>query len=134
MKTVLILIGILMNLIVLNYQLDSYMLFLFVGILFGIYKGNKVGANLKKIFNLYRINFANINNKRISEFLSALLFALSTDILTIQRFLVNQVNSENLFSITIVILYSTVFGLILYRFLFMNILQEESRNIREVKV
>ncbi|MBM7602658.1 hypothetical protein JOC75_000628 [Metabacillus crassostreae] len=131
MKIILIVIPLFLNIWIVLFQLDSFLLPLLASLVVGLYKGNQSGT-IKSTFNLYKVNYSLRNQLRLIELIAAILLSLSTDILSIVQYLTEGFSLENTIYLTIILVYSGVFGFIIFRFLLLNLLQEhyENKNLR----
>ena len=87
MKAILIIMPVLLNIWIVLLQVDSVFPSLLAALVVGLYKGNRIGPNIKNIFNIGKVNYSLKNPVRIVELTSATLLSLSTDILSLVHFL-----------------------------------------------
>ncbi len=127
MKAILIIMPVLLNIWIVLLQVDSVFPSLLAALVVGLYKGNQIGPDIKNIFNIGKVNYSLKNPLRIVELISATLLSLSTDILSIVHFLKGGLSSDEFIFLPITFGYSGVFGFILFRFLFLYILQDDSK-------
>lgn len=127
MKAILIIMPVFLNIWIVLFQLDSVFPSLLAALVVGLYKGNRIGPDIKSIFNIGKVNYSLKNPLRIVELTSAILLSLSTDILSIVNFLKESLSSDEFIFLIIIFVYSGVFGFILFRFLFLYILQDNSK-------
>ena len=127
MKAILIIIPVLLNIWIVLLQVDSVFPSLLAAIVVGLYKGNQIGPDIKNIFNIGKVNYSLKNPLRIVELTSATLLSLSTDIISIVNFLKDGFSSDEFIFLTITFVYSGIFGFLLFRFLFLYILQDHSK-------
>ncbi len=118
------------NVLVFMYKIESFVPFIIVAGLVGFYKGIKTGSDFKKIFNIHKVNFSLKEPITRIELLGALILSLSTDILAFRHYFYDGFLSENFIYVVFHALYSSLFGLLLFRFLFLNMF-EESHNSRK---
>ncbi|MEI2405363.1 hypothetical protein [Niallia taxi] len=127
MKAILIIIPVLLNIWIVLLQVDSVFPSLLAAIVVGLYKGNQIGPDIKNVFNIGKVNYSLKNPLRIVELTSATLLSLSTDIISIVNFLKDGFSSDEFIFLTITFVYSGIFGFLLFRFLFLYILQDHSK-------
>ncbi|MCT2344544.1 hypothetical protein M4D71_10315 [Niallia taxi] len=127
MKAILIIMPVLLNIWIVLLQVDSVFPSLLAAIVVGLYKGNQIGPDIKNIFNIGKVNYSLKNPLRIVELTSATLLSLSTDIISIVNFLKDGFSSDEFIFLTITFVYSGIFGFLLFRFLFLYILQDHSK-------
>ena len=58
MKIILIIMPLFLNIWVVLFPFDSVFPLLLAGILVGLYKGIQTGPDIKRIFNLYKVNYS----------------------------------------------------------------------------
>ncbi|MEI2467913.1 hypothetical protein, partial [Niallia taxi] len=122
-----IIIPVLLNIWIVLLQVDSVFPSLLAAIVVGLYKGNQIGPDIKNVFNIGKVNYSLKNPLRIVELTSATLLSLSTDIISIVNFLKDGFSSDEFIFLTITFVYSGIFGFLLFRFLFLYILQDHSK-------
>ncbi|MED3960990.1 hypothetical protein [Niallia taxi] len=127
MKAILIIIPVLLNIWIVLLQVDSVFPSLLAAIVVGLYKGIQIGPDIKNVFNIGKVNYSLKNPLRIVELTSATLLSLSTDIISIVNFLKDGFSSDEFIFLTITFVYSGIFGFLLFRFLFLYILQDHSK-------
>lgn len=127
MKAILIIMPVLLNIWIVLLQVDSVFPSLLAAIVVGLYKGIQIGPDIKNIFNIGKVNYSLKNPLRIVELTSATLLSLSTDIISIVNFLKDGFSSDEFIFLTITFVYSGIFGFLLFRFLFLYILQDHSK-------
>ncbi|MDK8640477.1 hypothetical protein ABER75_20295 [Niallia taxi] len=127
MKAILIIMPVLLNIWIVLLQVDSVFPSLLAALVVGLYKGNRIGPNIKNIFNIGKVNYSLKNPVRIVELTSATLLSLSTDILSLVHFFKDGLSSDEFIFFSITLGYSVIFGFILFRFLFLYILQDHSK-------
>ncbi len=127
MKAILIIMPVLLNIWIVLLQVDSVFPSLLAAIVVGLYKGNQIGPDIKNVFNIGKVNYSLKNPLRIVELTSATLLSLSTDIISIVNFLKDGFSSDEFIFLTITFVYSAIFGFLLFRFLFLYILQDHSK-------
>ncbi|MFY0804753.1 hypothetical protein [Peribacillus frigoritolerans] len=115
------------NVLVFMYKIESIFPFKIAAGLVGLYKGTKTGSDFKKIFNIHKVDFSLKESTTRIELLGALIMSLSTDILSFEYYFYDGFLSTNFIYVVFHVLYSLLFGLLLFRFLFLNIF-EESHN------
>jgi hypothetical protein len=108
------------------YKIESIVPFIIAAGLVGLYKGTKTGSDFKKIFNIHKVDFSLKESTTRIELLGALIMSLSTDILSFEYYFY----SANFIYVVFHVLYSLLFGLLLFRFLFLKMF-EESHNSRK---
>ncbi|MGG4267786.1 hypothetical protein [Peribacillus simplex] len=118
------------NVLIFIYKIESIVPFLIVAGLLGLYKGTQTGPDFKKIFNIHKVDLSLKESTTRIELLGALLVSLSTDILLFKYYFNDGILSANLFYLVFQVLYSFLFGLFMFRFLFLNMF-EESHNSRK---
>ncbi|MGE7186250.1 hypothetical protein ACQKKK_20455 [Peribacillus sp. NPDC006672] len=118
------------NVLVFMYKIESIVPFIIAAGLVGLYKGTKTGSDFKKIFNIHKVDFSLKESTTRIELLGALIMSLSTDILSFEYYFYDGLLSANFIYVVFHVLYSLLFGLLLFRFLFLNIF-EESHNSRK---
>ena len=128
MKAILIIMPLLLNIWIVLLQVDSVFPSLLAAIVVGLYKGNQIGPDIKNVFNIGKVNYSLKNPLRIVELTSATLLSLSTDIISIVNFLKDGFSSDEFIFLTITFVYSGIFGFLLFRFLFLYILQDHSKD------
>lgn len=127
MKAILIITPVLLNIWIVLLQVDSVFPSLLAALVVGLYKGNRIGPDIKNIFNIGKVNYSLKNPVRIVELTSATLLSLSTDILSLVHFFKDGLSSDEFIFFSITFGYSVIFGFILFRFLFLYILQDHSK-------
>jgi len=127
MKAILIIMPVLLNIWIVLLQVDSVFPSLLAALVVGLYKGNRIGPDIKNIFNIGKVNYSLKNPVRIVELTSATLLSLSTDILSLVHFFKDGLSSDEFIFFSITFGYSVIFGFILFRFLFLYILQDHSK-------
>ncbi|MCM3213259.1 hypothetical protein [Niallia taxi] len=127
MKAILIIMPVLLNIWIVLLQVDSVFPSLLAALVVGLYKGNRIGPDIKNIFNIGKVNYSLKNPVRIVELTSATLLSLSTDILSLVHFFKDGLSSDEFIFFSITLGYSVIFGFILFRFLFLYILQDHSK-------
>lgn len=127
MKSILILMPLLLNIWIVLFQVDSIFPALLAALVVGLYKGNQIGPDVKSIFNIHKVNYSLKDPLRIAELTSATLLSLSTDILSIVKYLKDGLSSDEFISLTLILVYSGIFGFILFRFLFLYILVQRGQ-------
>ncbi|WP_182102062.1 hypothetical protein [Niallia taxi] len=127
MKAILIIMPVLLNIWIVLLQVDSVFPSLLAALVVGLYKGNRIGPDIKKIFNIGKVNYSLKNPIRIVELTSATLLSLSTNILSLVHFFKDGLSSDEFIFFSITFGYSVIFGFILFRFLFLYILQDHSK-------
>lgn len=127
MKAILIIMPVLLNIWIVLLQVDSVFPSLLAALVVGLYKGNRIGPDIKSIFNIGKLNYSLKNPLRIVELTSATLLSLSTDILSLVHFFKDGLSSDEFIFFSITFGYSVIFGFILFRFLFLYILQDHSK-------
>lgn len=127
MKAILIIMPVLLNIWIVLLQVDSVFPSLLAAIVVGLYKGIQIGPDIKNVFNIGKVNYSLKNPLRIVELTSATLLSLSTDIISIVNFLKDGFSSDEFIFLTITFVYSGIFGFLLFRFLFLYILQDHSK-------
>lgn len=127
MIAILIIMPVLLNIWIVLFQLDSVIPPLLAAAAVGLYKGNQIGPDIKSIFNIGKVNYSLRNPLRMVELISAMLLSLSTDILSIIDYLKDGLSSDDFLFLAIIITYSGIFGFLLFRFLFLYILQDEGK-------
>lgn len=127
MKAILIIMPVLLNIWIVLLQVDSVFPSLLAALVVGLYKGNRIGPDIKNIFNIGKVNYSLRNPVRIVELTSATLLSLSTDILSLVHFFKDGLSSDEFIFFSITLGYSVIFGFILFRFLFLYILQDHSK-------
>ncbi|WP_285769201.1 hypothetical protein [Peribacillus sp. SI8-4] len=111
------------NVLVCAFKIESIIPFI---ILVGLYKGTKTGSDFKKIFNLHKFDFSLKESRTRTELLGAFMLSVSTDILSIKCYF----HDENFIYVAIHVLYSVLFGLLLFRFLFLNMFEKDESMLK----
>jgi len=105
-------------------NIESIIPFVIVASLIGYYKGRCNENDFKSIFNLKQEKIDLKNKNTALELMGAILFSLSTDISYLLGFVETSTVTENILFIVIMLVISVAFGLLIFRFLFLNLFKE----------
>ncbi|WP_057914999.1 hypothetical protein [Peribacillus muralis] len=114
------------NVLVCTFKIESIIPFIMVAGLVGLYKGTKTGSDFKKIFNLHKVDFSLKESRTRTELLGAFMLSVSTDILSIKYYF----HDENFIYVAIHVLCSLLFGLLLFRLLFLNMFKKDESMLK----
>ncbi|CAH0292547.1 hypothetical protein SRABI96_04312 [Peribacillus sp. Bi96] len=125
MKYIIIFGLVIFNVFVCIFKIESIIPYILVAGLVGLYKGTKTGSDFKKIFNIHKVEFSLKESKTRIELLGAFMLSVSTDILSIKYYFYDGFLTENFIYVAFHVLYSLLFGLLLFRFLFLNMFEKD---------